>query len=75
MAREWNWQEEDNFEHVIRAARHSFAHEVHCYGIADGVDRLPPDPSYSSYPEYMRGHRVGLGMQASKEAVASGRGD
>ncbi|MBT9166188.1 MAG: hypothetical protein DDT25_00867 [Chloroflexi bacterium] len=67
---EW-W--EDNAEQIDRACRAGFLHEVECYGICDGVDRLPLDPSYIQYPEYRRGHATGLKMEASKEAVASRR--
>lgn len=69
-------EEDDTPEEQARAAvlaRHAFAHEVGCYGVADGVDRLPLDPRYVGYPEYVRGHAEGMAMPASDEARAAGR--
>lgn len=68
-----DWQDEDDREHIDRVNREAFRHEVECYGIADGVDRLPPDPDYLAWSEYRRGHRIGMGMAPSDDARARGR--
>lgn len=68
-----DWLEDDDRDEIARVNRHAFAYEVGCYGIADGVDRLPLDPDYLAWPEYRRGHRIGLTMAPSDEARARGR--
>ncbi len=49
---------------AARLAVHAFRHEVECYGIADGWARKPLDPAYVGWPEYQRGHAVGLTLPA-----------
>lgn len=65
--------EDDHRREIDRVSRLAFTHEVECYGVCDGVDRLPMDPAYISYPEYRRGHVAGMAMEPSKEALAAGR--
>ena len=63
----------DDPAEIARVNGAAFRHEVEGYGIADGVDRLPLDPDYAAWPEYRRGHRIGLTMAPSPQAEARGR--
>jgi hypothetical protein len=69
----WREYGDDDADHIKRLSRLAFTHEVECYGLCDGVDRLPMDPAYIHYPEYRRGHVAGMAMEPSKEALANGR--